>query len=245
MEAIVVIIIGSILIVFLKKLPTNKDRLSKRSLPQSISALFSSFKKHSEDNKQPEQTNEKSMFDLLEEDKKQNAIASKEEMLEKADSLLKANNLDQAEDLYIKVLKDNPKNAKSYKGLGQICFKKKDYKDALEIFQKLVEISSKDSSAYCNLGMCYFKKKDFKKAIESYKKAIKIEKKAFYLKNLAITYYSDENYKEAVETFFKALQLGDNNEKSILLMKDMLKKISDKKRVEKITKFIEKISKQN
>lgn len=239
MEALVVLVIGTILIVVLKKLP---DKEHHKFLPDSVSKIFHRFKKA--ENQEKAETKE----DIREDVKKepiQDRSGEKADLLEKAERLLKEKKLKEAENLFIEVLKIDQKDEASYRGLGQICFERKNYKNALEVYKKLVEINLEDSSYHCNLGMCYFKEKKYKKAQDSYKKAIDIEEKTSYHKNLGITYYKLKKYEEAVSSLEKSLKMGEADQDSINLLIKILPKIKNKKKAKDILKFLLKLEPEN
>lgn len=231
MEALVVLIIGSILIVVLRKMP-SKEAQKLKSLPDSIFKLFSGFRKPHAKGDESNKRIDQGISD------------KKKELLEKAGEFLKNNKFKEAEELYIKVLEIDQKDISSYKGIGQICFKKKDYGHALEVFQKLVELTPRDSANYCNLGMCYFKKKDFKKAQNIYEKAIKIEEKPFYYKNLGITFNALKNYEKAADSLENSLK-GNTDKDSIALMTKLLPKIKNKDKSKRILKLLLKLEPEN
>ncbi len=223
MEVLIFIAIGSVLIVILKRVPAKGS--ASKNLPDFVSGLFKGFKKE-------EAFGENES--LKEGDKKQ-------ELLEKALKSLKDNKLKEAENYYIEVLKIDQKDPSSYKGLGQICFKNKNYKDALDIFQKLIELTPNDPSVYCNLGMCHFKEGDFKNALKNYNKALSIEKKSTYFDNLAITLFNLKKYQEAAEALKKALKIDKEDRKAKSLLVKILPKIKNKKDKKNIENLLLKL----
>lgn len=249
MEALVILIIGAILIIILKKSPERGTQKSK-SLPETISKLFSAVKKPHEE-KQEEDKEELSKEKPVsrkekDKDKKETpkvpAIVDRNEekqrLLDEAEVFLKNNKLKEAEDCYIKILKIDEKDIPTYKGLGQIYLKRKNYKYALEIFQTLVELSPNEAANHCNLGMCYFKKKNFKKALESYEKTIALEEKPSYYKNLALSLDRLKRYEKAAETLEKSLKLYGEDEDIIMLMIRIITRIKDKKKTKKFASFL-------
>ena len=229
MEVLAFMIVGSVLIVILKRMPAKG--VTSRNIPDFVSKLFAGFKK--------EQGKINSNNNIsLEADKKQ-------KLLEKALESLKGNKLKEAENYYIEVLKIDQKDPESYKGLGQICFRNRDYKDALDIFQKLIELTPNDPSVYCNLGMCYFKEGDFKNALKSYKKALDFEKKPIYYKNMAITFCTLKKYEDALGYIEKALKTGSRDKGLIDLAIKLSSKVKNKKKVKDILGALLKLEPKN
>ena len=66
---------------------------------------------------------------------------------------------------------------RAYDLLGNIYFRKGDFKRALLAFKKVIEIDKEDAIGHYNLGCVYFILKDFQKAEEEFKKAIKYDRK--------------------------------------------------------------------
>ena len=101
------------------------------------------------------------------------------EDIQTAVDVFKSGNLEKAEELAKKLLKDNPKVAFLYNLLGLISVEQKQIDSAIEYYQKGIKIDSTFAIIYNNLGIIYFKyksKKNLKKAEEYYKKAISINK---------------------------------------------------------------------
>ena len=227
MEILVVLIIGSILIVILNKMPSKASSYHFPSFPKSVVGLFSRFKK----------AEEKGVSDEKEEAR---LNSKKEDMRDKAENFLKSEQLKEAEDAYIEVLKIDKKDLSSYKGLGKICLLKKNYGHALEVFKKISELSPNDSSSYCNAGICYFKEKKFKKAKENYEKALELERKPSYFKNLGIVLNSMKKYEEAADSLKESLK-EEKDEDSLKLAIKIIPKIKDRKKAKNILQFLLKL----
>lgn len=225
MEAFLVLFIGAILIVVLNRLPEKDSEKRKKHPLKSIRKMFESFHEESIDPKETKKI-------------KKEKRSRKEELLKTAEEYLLEGNQKEAEKFYIEVLKIDEREPKSYKGLGQICFERKNYKDAYEIFEKLTKLIPNDASNYCNLGMCCFKEKNFKEAIKNYEKAISIEKKPAYYKNLGITQIRLKKYNDASDSFITVLEKKKDEEVFKLLL-SIIPEIKDKKKAKKILLYLE------
>ncbi|NTU69972.1 tetratricopeptide repeat protein [bacterium] len=234
-EAFVVLLIGSILIVVLNKMPEKGIKVEKHK--KAIDKFFEAF--HKTPTKKIEDDN-----DNVDEhaSMQQAELSEKDKLLKEAKELLKEDKLKEAEEKYIEVLKIDEHDPESYRGLGNICFIKKDYKDAEEIFEKLTKISPKDGSNYCNLGMCCYKKDEFEKARENYEKALKIEKKPSYYKNLAITLIKLKEYDKALDNLLRSLDKNKKDKESFSLAISILDEIKDKKKQKKAATFLAKVN---
>lgn len=229
-EAFIVLMIGSVLIVILNKMP-EKGGASKQT-QNSVKKMFESFHKPKEEVAKEEGKNR-------EEEKNKN------ELIKKAESLLAENKIKQAEKTFIEVLKIDEKDVASYKGLGQICFIKKDYKDAHEIFEKLTKLVPEDASNYCNLGMCCYKEDKFAVAIKHYEKALSIEEKPNYYKNLGITQIKLKRNDEAADSLVGVLDKNEKDKEVFDLLLNILGEIKDKKKAKKVASKLLKIDPEN
>jgi tetratricopeptide (TPR) repeat protein len=233
-EAFIVLLIGSVLIVILNNLP-EKGHAPKKA-ENSVKKMFESFHEH-----EHEDGDKESDVDNTE----TSAENEKEELIRKADKLLSQNKLKEAEKIYIEVLKIDEKDVSSYKGLGQICFKEKDYKDAHEVFEKLTKLVPKDASNYCNLGMCCYKEDNFSSALKNYEKALSLEKKPNYFKNMGIVQIKLKKYDEASESLIEFLD-NDKKDKEVFdLLLSIIGEITDKKKAKKVVSRLQKIDPEN
>jgi tetratricopeptide (TPR) repeat protein len=136
------------------------------------------------------------------------------EDIQTAVDVFKSGNLEKAEELAKKLLKDNPKVAFLYNLLGLISVEQKQIDSAIEYYQKGIKIDSTFAIIYNNLGIIYFKyksKKNLKKAEEYYKKAISINKEVpEAYTNLGNLYSSNMKVDLAINMHKKAIKIRPN-----------------------------------
>jgi len=98
-------------------------------------------------------------------------------LIAQADDAFEAKKYEQAENLYIKAVAEDPDNAKIYSRLGAIYLEQKNYYDAKDAFLQAVKLEPELASRHVNLGLALMGLKDFFKATESFKKALEIDPK--------------------------------------------------------------------
>jgi len=132
--------------------------------------------------------------------KKQPQIAKQKikDLLDEGEKLTKEENWPEAEKRFIEVISLEPNNIDTYRSLGYLYLRKKDFqhaKETLEHVLKLIiksqrwwdgfkkkekvvsvsEVNSQISSVYLDLGGIYKAMDDLENALESYKKAVEVE----------------------------------------------------------------------
>lgn len=103
----------------------------------------------------------------------------------------------------------NDKAYKSYFGLGNVYYKKKNYKKAIEYLKKSVAINPKYATALNILGICQQEERKFSEAEKSFSEAIKYAKKntlkGMYSFRLGNVYLKMKKYKPAEQYFTQAV----------------------------------------
>ena len=91
---------------------------------------------------------------------------------EQALSLHQKGQLDQARNIYLKILEDQPKHANSLHFLGVISHQTGDSELAVDLISKAIAINPNSAAFYSNLGVALMELKHFEPALASYDKAI-------------------------------------------------------------------------
>ncbi len=113
-------------------------------------------------------------------------------------------NLNEAEHMIKRALKQDSNNGAYLDTLGWICFKKKDYKDS-EMYLKKAIRSIKDPVIYEHLGDLYIKLNNVKEALDNYNKGLKLDPKNESIRKKLDKYgRKDKNSKEKGEPDKKA-----------------------------------------
>ena len=111
-----------------------------------------------------------------------------------------------------KNLEINPKNVVSLDYLGQICFDKQNYKEAIEFYEKELKISAKMVGAYSKIAKAFYCDNNVEKANEYYEKSIEympdeISNYIEYSKALI----EQKKYNPALKKLQKAHKMEDKN----------------------------------
>ena len=118
-----------------------------------------------------------------------------------------AGNLDEAEKLYLEILKEFPENASTLNLLGLLNLQKNEIEAAISFIKKAVEISP-CSYFWESLGRVYYEGKFFDEAINCCKKALELKPDSFTaMFNLGLAYKSNNQPDEAIETYKSALSI--------------------------------------
>jgi len=121
------------------------------------------------------------------------------------------NNLQEAQNLYIKILKIKPDHLIAINNLGAIFLALSDYHKAKIYFEKVIKIYPNYKDAHNNLGVAFKALDQNNYAVNCYKKAIEIDpnyKDAH--NNLGQIYYKLKDYKNAQNFFKKAIEIDPN-----------------------------------
>ncbi|MFN3533291.1 MAG: tetratricopeptide repeat protein, partial [Candidatus Brocadia sp.] len=151
-------------------------------------------------------------------------------------ALLNTNQIDRAEEICKKAVKENPESLDILFILGDILLKKESFVDAIHYFKKYLIAKDKENKrptfnlsivdayyyedkAYGNIGVCYEGMGLFNEAEVAYKKAIELNnKEPLYYSNLASLYVSQNRLEEAENMASAAVKLDTNNHRLYLLL---------------------------
>lgn len=119
--------------------------------------------------------------------------------------------LKQAKELYQKILKIDPENAKTLHSLGLLAYQGGVLDVAVDLISKAIKIDPNNSIFYNNLGNVYRDNDMFKEAILCYEYALQLEPSlsAVYI-NMGNLYKDKKMRDEAVKCYGKALCLNPN-----------------------------------
>jgi len=130
-----------------------------------------------------------------------------DQLLEEAAELYKKEEIEEAEKKYIEIISLAPQAKKAYKGLGDLYFKQKEYKQALETYKFVLKLDLQGSEEVT--------KEEDGKEIKTFSNSIELADDYVDLGEVAMAM---ENYKLAVENFKKAVQLEPNNPRNLDLL---------------------------
>jgi tetratricopeptide (TPR) repeat protein len=93
--------------------------------------------------------------------------------LEEAIRLQKSGQLDDAEQIYQVLLKENPQNAKAWHFAGVAAYQRGDFLESIERISRAIAIQGDVASFHCNLGLAYRAVNKIDEAIESFQRSLK------------------------------------------------------------------------
>jgi len=130
-------------------------------------------------------------------------------LLGKGNALMGLKRIDEAGQIFKKVLRIDPENEYALTELGMVAYNKKEDGKAEKLFTDTLKINNSTYTCpYEGLGMLYLKQGKTKEAEESFKKAIQINPDIEYKKynGLAKIYIKQGKLKEAKELLEKSIQ---------------------------------------
>lgn len=97
--------------------------------------------------------------------------------LDHAAEFVRANEMVQAEKLYIEIISHNPKNVDAYEGLGNLYLKNRQHEQARETLRFALRLDPDNASALMSLGQIETAQDNYKEALDALRKAIVIRPK--------------------------------------------------------------------
>ncbi len=114
----------------------------------------------------------------VEDDIKQKIVQTKTEtksvdqLLEQALASVKAEDWENAEHLYLEVIRQSPRELRAYEGLGEMYLAQKEYESAREIYEYLIQHHPTIASYHLGLARTYLGSGQLDKAKESYQSSL-------------------------------------------------------------------------
>jgi protein O-GlcNAc transferase len=115
--------------------------------------------------------------------------------------------LEQAENICKKILKEQPKHIDALHFLGVLCYQSRRYDFAIQYIRKALQFDPNFADAYNNLGNVYQEIRQLDEAIDCYRKALQINPalgKTYF--NLGVALQDKRQIDEAISSYRKALQ---------------------------------------
>lgn len=138
---------------------------------------------------------------------------------------------EQAENLYNKAIKLEPKNWKVYDGYGFFLAKNGRHDDAIDNYKKVLFLVPDNSFALNNIGINYLYKNDYKVAASYFEQASLVEPNSSIFANIGTMYYLLSDFERALDFYLKASRLEPQNYQWLAYMGDSYKYIPTKKKV--------------
>ena len=132
-------------------------------------------------------------------------------ILEKAITLHKKNEFEQARNLYEKIIEQEPKNFEATHLFACLNMQLKNFEYAFKLIDRSININPLHHAPHNNLGVIFRELKEYEKAIKAFTKAIELNPNyAEAYNNLAISLKDVKLYEEAIKNFNKAIELKKN-----------------------------------
>ena len=132
-------------------------------------------------------------------------------ILEKAITLHQKNEFEQAQNLYEKIIEQEPNNFEATHLLACLNMQLKNFDYAFKLISKSININPLHHAPHNNLGVIFKELKEYEKAIKAFTKAIDLNSNyAEAYNNLAISLKDKKLYEEAIKNFNKAIELKAN-----------------------------------
>jgi tetratricopeptide (TPR) repeat protein len=131
--------------------------------------------------------------------------------LERAQKLLNAGRLKQAETVLRDIIKARPRHANAHNLLSVVLYRLGQREEALKAVREAIELNPDNTNYYCNLGEMERQAKHLDVAISMLNKAIKLDPKCVQAhNNIGIVYYDRRQFSKALESYRKAISIDPN-----------------------------------
>jgi tetratricopeptide (TPR) repeat protein len=129
-------------------------------------------------------------------------------------SMLVESSPSEAESLFLKAIKSDPKSVQAHFQLGHLYVKQKEFTKAIGVYQSVAKLDPQFPETYFNLAYIYAVKKEYAMAEEMYGRVIELAPpymdEALY--NLALVQEKQGKRAESMKNLEKALEVNPNNE---------------------------------
>ena len=133
------------------------------------------------------------------------------ELYQQARQLLKERKVNEAIEIYQRIISTKPTEKKAHTGLATVFFQLKKYPEAIDHFKTLCKLSPADASPYINMGAIYNRMGEYRQALDVLRKAVQKDKKsadAFY--NMGIAHKGLNQLSMAVTAYKQAIAFDPN-----------------------------------
>ncbi len=130
-----------------------------------------------------------------------------------ADELVKQENLEEAEKIYLEVAAVEPKNAKAFLGLAKIYLKRKDFEHARELYSYVLKLDKQTDRALKGLGNVAAGEGNWEEAKHKFEESLESNEHPGYYLELAEAEYNLGNPGKALTSIRRASEIEPNNPK--------------------------------
>jgi len=145
-----------------------------------------------------------------------------------AGALLTQGSAAEAEQVFDKLVRQHPDDARGYMGRGRARWRLKKHAEAVEDFSKVIELKPKEPTAFNNRGLAYEGLGDREKALSDYTQAIELSpKNALHRENRGMLWQAMEQWDKAVSDFQAAVEIDPKRAASFGFLADVLSKLGE------------------
>ncbi len=135
-------------------------------------------------------------------------------MIEEGAGLFKEDNLADAEQIFLDIIRLSPKEVEAYEYLGEIYLARKEYDHAIETLKFALELNPNDDRIYLDLGSVFEQQGNLERAIEHYKQCVKLApNNPRNLNALLLVSIEKKDRFLARETLWKLKEVNPENQK--------------------------------
>ncbi len=152
----------------------------------------------------------------------------------RADVFFGRNQLEEAEPLFMAIIKEDPSHLDAHHKLGLLHMKRGDFQNAELYFSKLVNLKQ-DPVYFSNLGAALYQQQRLVEAAEAYENAIALDdRRAERLQSLAQVYFELGDDEKALYNFERAARRKPKDEGLKLILADYYERMGDPERAKRI-----------
>ena len=150
-------------------------------------------------------------------------MENKEEILNKAKQLHQSGKIKEAQELYLKLIRDNDKDLKLNFLIGTSFLQLKNYQQAKNYLNNAIEIDSSIPHIYNSRGIVHSKTMELKNAINDFDKAILLQTNFFEAHlNKGIVLKNIKKFEEGIKCFNECIKIEPQNPKIYLNLGNLL-----------------------
>ncbi len=168
------------------------------------------------------------------------------DLLQDAGEALENDEYDDAEKIYIDVIKYDAKNLFAYWGLLDVYKRRKEWSSALDTLQYIVKMDSGNAEAYAMMGEILRQKGDIKEAKDALSHSLTIDNSnPSYHAQLGEVYVVLDETDKAISSYTQALSLSPNNPKYLDALLELAIKVKNKDLAKEMLAKIEQVNPEN
>ena len=136
--------------------------------------------------------------------------------------LIRQGKYDEAEQIYLELIKNDPDNYSAHVNLGSVYFGKDVIDKAINEYEISIRLNPEKPQAFFNMGLLCSSLHDYEKALNFFKKADEVDPdNRATLFSIGETYFNLKNYDAAMEWFLKVWHYAPESEQNLYKIADI------------------------